>query len=95
MAGAICGFTIGDPLLVAAGAIVGASGLILTQIMCNAMNRSLIDILSGIRLNSVGDKGEIDAKERVIEEESRTVVKSPGEMLKAAKSCNNPDMVWP
>ncbi len=47
LAGSICGFTIGEPLLVAVGAIVGASGLILTQIMCRAMNRSLGDVLSG------------------------------------------------
>ena len=47
LAGAICGFTIEEPLLVAVGAIVGASGLILTQIMCRAMNRSLAHVLSG------------------------------------------------
>ena len=47
LAGAICGFTIGEPLLVAVGAIVGASGLILTQIMCRAMNRSLANVFSG------------------------------------------------
>lgn len=47
LAGAICGFTIGEPLLVAVGAIVGASGLILTQIMSRAMNRSLSHIFSG------------------------------------------------
>ncbi len=47
LAGAICGFTIGEPLLVAVGAVVGASGLILTQIMCRAMNRSLAHVFSG------------------------------------------------
>lgn len=47
VAGAICGFTIGEPLLVAVGAVVGASGLILTRIMCTAMNRSLVDVLRG------------------------------------------------
>ncbi len=47
LAGAICGFTIGEPLLVAVGAIVGASGFILTQIMCRAMNRSLAGVFSG------------------------------------------------
>lgn len=47
LAGAICGFAINDLLLVAVGAVVGAAGLVLTQIMCRAMNRSLLDILMG------------------------------------------------
>ena len=47
VAGAIAGMAIGNVLLVAVGGIVGASGLLLTQIMCKAMNRSLIAILSG------------------------------------------------
>ena len=44
VAGAIAGMAIGDPLLVAVGGVVGASGLLLTQIMCKAMNLSLIHI---------------------------------------------------
>jgi NAD(P) transhydrogenase subunit beta len=47
VAGSITGLAIYDPLLVAVGAIVGASGLLLTQIMCRAMNRSLGEILTG------------------------------------------------
>lgn len=47
VAGAIAGLAISDILLVAVGGIVGASGLLLTQIMCRAMNRSLLDILLG------------------------------------------------
>lgn len=47
VAGAIAGLAISNLLLVAIGAIVGASGLLLTQIMCRAMNRSLADILLG------------------------------------------------
>ena len=45
VAGAIAGMAISDVLLVALGGIVGASGLLLTQIMCRAMNRSLVSIL--------------------------------------------------
>lgn len=47
LAASICGFAIGDYLLISIGAIVGAAGLILTRIMCRAMNRSLADILTG------------------------------------------------
>ena len=47
VAGAIAGMAVGDIFLVAVGGIVGASGLLLTQIMCRAMNRSLMDILTG------------------------------------------------
>ena len=45
VAGSIAGMAISDVFLVAVGGIVGASGLLLTQIMCRAMNRSLLRIL--------------------------------------------------
>ena len=45
VAASIAGMAIGDILLVSVGGIVGASGLLLTQIMCKAMNRSLASIL--------------------------------------------------
>ncbi|MBQ3574747.1 MAG: NAD(P)(+) transhydrogenase (Re/Si-specific) subunit beta, partial [Clostridia bacterium] len=47
VAGGIAGIALGDPVLIAVGGIVGASGLLLTQIMCRAMNRRLIFILLG------------------------------------------------
>lgn len=47
VAGGIAGMAIGEPLLVAVGGIVGASGLILTEVMCRAMNRKLSAILTG------------------------------------------------
>ena len=47
LAASMAGFVIGNPLLIIAGAMVGAAGLILTQIMCVAMNRSLLNVLIG------------------------------------------------
>ncbi|WP_461364752.1 NAD(P)(+) transhydrogenase (Re/Si-specific) subunit beta [Candidatus Darwinibacter acetoxidans] len=48
VAGSVAGFALPNgALLVVVGSIVGASGLILTQIMCRAMNRHLMDILLG------------------------------------------------
>ena len=47
VAGSIVGMAIGNVMLVAIGGVVGASGLLLTQVMCRAMNRHFKDILLG------------------------------------------------
>jgi NAD(P) transhydrogenase subunit beta len=47
VAASIAGLAIRNPLLVVVGAIVGTAGLVLTQIMCRAMNRSLLQVLMG------------------------------------------------
>jgi NAD(P) transhydrogenase subunit beta len=45
VAACAAGFAIGNNALIVAGSLVGASGIILTQIMCKAMNRSLSNVL--------------------------------------------------
>jgi len=47
VAAAAAGFVVGSQLLIVAGAMVGAAGLILTQVMCDGMNRSLLSVLFG------------------------------------------------
>ena len=51
---AAAGFVVGSQLLIVAGAMVGAAGLILTQVMCTAMNRSLVSVLFGGALGATG-----------------------------------------
>lgn len=45
LAACATGFVVGNNILIIAGSLVGSAGLILTQIMCKAMNRSLTNVL--------------------------------------------------
>ncbi|WP_286238069.1 NAD(P)(+) transhydrogenase (Re/Si-specific) subunit beta [Neptuniibacter halophilus] len=61
IAAAAAGFIMGNNVLIVSGALVGASGIILTRIMCVAMNRSLANVLFGKMAEADGNT--IDADE--------------------------------
>ena len=55
LAACAAGFVVSNNILIVAGALVGASGIILTRLMCKAMNRSLFNIFfSGFGTTTAG-----------------------------------------
>ncbi|MDO8860957.1 NAD(P)(+) transhydrogenase (Re/Si-specific) subunit beta [Haliea sp. E1-2-M8] len=66
LAACAAGFAIGNNILIVAGALVGAAGIILTKIMCKAMNRSLSNVLfSGF--------GSVSTEQTVVEGEIKPI----------------------
>lgn len=70
LAASMAGFVIGNNLLIIAGALVGAAGLILTQIMCKAMNRSLANVIFGAFGGDSGGTSGGDAVDKTVRETS-------------------------
>jgi len=59
LAAASAGFVVGNDALIISGALVGAAGLILTGIMCKAMNRPFVDVMfKTYGTSASGDSGE-------------------------------------
>jgi H+-translocating NAD(P) transhydrogenase subunit beta len=95
LAAAAAGFVLDNNVLVVAGSLVGASGLILTQIMCKAMNRSLANVLfsgfgsavSGGGTTVTGEVKPISADDAYfILEASRSVLVVPGYGMAVAQA---------
>lgn len=98
IAASAAGFVVMNNMLIIAGALVGASGLILTQIMCKAMNRSLVSVLfgafgkAGVAGGSTGTQGDkavrsIDAEEgAMMLGYARSVVIVPGYGMAVAQA---------
>jgi len=59
IAAAATGFVMNNTVLIISGSLVGASGIVLTQIMCKAMNRSLANVLFGT-MGPTGDTPDAD-----------------------------------
>ena len=72
VAAAATGFVLMNNALIISGALVGASGLILTQIMCKGMNRSLANVIFGAvggdKENTNGKSQELNIKSYTTEE---------------------------
>jgi proton-translocating NAD(P)+ transhydrogenase subunit beta len=71
LAACAAGFVINNNLLIVAGALVGASGIVLTNIMCKAMNRSLANVLFsgfGATSTATGKAAEGEVKPIVAED---------------------------
>lgn len=81
LAASITGFALFNTLLVLVGAVVGASGLILTQIMCRAMNRSLLEVLSGNKKVDSNKKSKVNK----LRFEAKTDISNTERAIKAEK----------
>ena len=98
LAAASTGFVLGNNELIIAGALVGASGIILTNIMCKGMNRSLMNVVLGgwesagtvTTASTTSQKGSvksIDAEElAVIFDNASSVIIVPGYGMAVAQA---------
>jgi NAD(P) transhydrogenase subunit beta len=101
LAAAAAGFVVMNNMLIISGALVGASGLILTEIMCKAMNRSLFSVLfsafgtgGGAAVGGAGGAGATDKTVHSIDPEegammlgyARSVVIVPGYGMAVAQA---------
>lgn len=81
LAAAATGFVLGNTVLIIAGSLVGASGIILTKVMCEGMNRSLVNVLFG----TLAPKGESRSADDVYANVKSTSAEEVAMMLDVAE----------
>jgi NAD(P) transhydrogenase subunit beta len=81
LAGCATGFVINNSVLIVAGSLVGASGIILTQIMCKAMNRSMTNVL----FSTLGPTAETPSADEVYKKVKSTSAEEIAMMLDGAQ----------
>ncbi len=94
LAACAAGFVLHNNLLIVAGALVGASGIILTNIMCKAMNRSLSNVLFSGFGSAVTSSTKVEGEVKpisaddayLIMEAARSVVFVPGYGMAVAQA---------
>ncbi|KAA2214453.1 NAD(P)(+) transhydrogenase (Re/Si-specific) subunit beta [Teichococcus oryzae] len=82
------GFTLGNLLLIVTGALVGASGAILSYIMCKGMNRSIVNVLlggfgsdAGVASAAGGDGGPARPVKSGSPEDAAYIMKNAGKII--------------
>jgi NAD(P) transhydrogenase subunit beta len=78
------GFTLSNPLLIIAGALIGASGAILSYIMCKAMNRSILNVMFSGFNEQAQVSGEVKEQRPVKQgsaEDSAFIMKSASSVI--------------
>ncbi len=98
IAAAMTGFVLGNQALIVCGSLVGASGIILTRIMCKAMNRSLANVIFGgfgtsdSAAGGTTAGGDVSIREMTAEdaamvmENARLVIVAPGYGMAVAQA---------
>jgi H+-translocating NAD(P) transhydrogenase subunit beta len=84
LAACAAGFVIENTVLIVSGSLVGASGIILTNIMCKAMNRSLANVLFsgfGSASSTAGGGGEQGEAKALTSEEAYYVLEAAGSVV--------------
>ncbi len=81
-AAAAAGFMLSNDLLIITGSLVGASGAILSYIMCRAMNRSFVSVIAG----GFGSDGAVTGEARDYGEHREIDAEGAADLLQNAKS---------